>query len=158
MHAPLKSALRETSLAAQLHAAHEFRRVLRQAVVYDRIITAERVAQLSGVGWRTVQSYMEVDRIVEPPVSSALAILCVIGNPYFREYMLSTVGWDAFPHDEAEATPIITLVPDGMKHFAVIAEVVADGRIDHVEAPHFERACDGMVGTFVGHSSVARAV
>jgi transcriptional regulator with XRE-family HTH domain len=158
MHGTIKSALRDSGLVSHVHGAAAFRDMLRRAVIYDRRFTIDQLADLSGVKARTIASYMETGRDVEPSISTALSLLCVLGNPYFAEFLRSTIGYSPIAHDEAEANAIVTLVPDGMKHFAVIAEVVADGRIDHVEAPHFERACDGMVGTFVGHSSVARAV
>jgi hypothetical protein len=109
---------------------------------------------LSGIPARAIKSYRVEGR--EPSLHAALSLAVVIGSPAVNA-ILALIGYSAHPLDEAGDCDPRQIVADGLRHFTVIAEAAADGRIDHTERPACQQAADKLIEAVMPLSSVGDA-
>lgn len=116
--------------------------------------TDNQLSDLTGIPARTIKSYRIEGK--EPSLSNALSLMLIIG-PKAINGILALIGYHASPLDEADAFCPNAAVAVGLKHFSTIAECAADGRIDHLEAPHCKEAADQIIATVMPLSSAGDA-
>jgi hypothetical protein len=156
MHGKFKSALADCELASRHLVTGRFCEVLRERVVYGPV-RLEDLARESGVKARTIRSYMDAENPVEPPLSNALAILCVLGRPCFSR-VLNLYGYDAVAHEEPDELEIIEIIPIATASLAEAAVILKDRRIDPHERVPWRRVCNSLVGTFLRGSDAGAAI
>lgn len=116
--------------------------------------TDERLEQESGVDARAIKSYRVEGK--EPSLSRALSILATLGQSDLNR-ILATIGYVARPLDESDELQVGEVVACILRHGSVIATAAADGRIDHLEEPHCQRAADELIATVLPLSSAGKA-
>lgn len=116
--------------------------------------TDAQLEELSGVPARAIKSYRVEGR--EPSLHAALSIAAVLGKPAINS-LLAIIGYSASPLDEADDLNPRQVVADGLRHFTIIAEAAADGRIDHTERPACREAADKIIEAVLPLSSAGDA-
>lgn len=133
---------------------HEtFRDILRAAVTYDKAIRADDLAEESGVSYESIRSYMRSWRPAKPAVDAGMRILRALGRidpRYVNEYLESELGFGRAVPLCQQSFPLVEIVPDGLRHFTVVAEVLKDQRIERPEEKPFRKACHAIAAMF-GH-------
>lgn len=110
----------------------DFSAALRVHVGADRLITADRLAKLTGISPDTINRLLRGDG--GPEWSNALALMYVL-PPEFAAAVLRRTGLCGFWRlDDGTAEPGETLAHTAAAT-AELAGALADGRIDHVEMP-----------------------
>jgi hypothetical protein len=136
------------------------RTCLRNAIVVQRLYTAEQIAEMSGVPRRTILSYMANDpgEAREPTLSNALSIACVLGQGPVNS-VLALIGYGgAVPLDEADDEMAPGAVVAGLvEQLHKFASAASDGRFYHIERPILRKASDEILTIVTPFSSVGAA-
>jgi hypothetical protein len=134
------------------------RREVRVCVIVERKMTVEALSEASGVGVRTIRTYMANDasEAREPCLSNALSLACVLGSRAVNA-ILALIGYSGSPLDEPEAIQPMRIVADAIGHLSVISNAAADNNIDHTEEPETTKAADALIATVLPLSSAGRA-
>jgi hypothetical protein len=129
-----------------------FKSVLRAAQLAGW--TDEALGAASGIKPRRIKAYRVEDK--EPPLSVALSIAVVLGNPAVSSIM-ATIGYSAAPSDEADTDCPLTSAVSAMQALGVFMTFAADKRIDHTEEDEATAAADIIVAELLPFSSQGRA-
>lgn len=104
----------------------------------------------SGVSARAIKSYRVEGK--EPSLSNALALAAALG-PWAINLLLATIRYVGRPLDDGDDLNAGLIVASGLRHFSVIANAAADGRIDHTEKADCRAAADGLIAAVLPLSS-----
>lgn len=115
----------------------------------------EDLAELTKIKARRIKSYRLEGRC--PTLPALLSLAVVLGQDLLNP-VLSLVGHAARPLDEADEVNPGQIVATGLRHFTIIADAAADGRIDHTERPRCREAADKLIEAVLPLSSAGEAV
>lgn len=157
---PIVTSAEETAIVSRNRVIETLRTELRTATVVERRLTAEQIAQQSGVSIRTVRSYMANDagEVREASLSAALSIAVVLGGRSINA-LLALIGYGgAAPLDEmAEDCPLDSAVA-ATQALSTFLAMAADRRIDHTERTDARHAVDMVIAELTPWSSAGQAV
>lgn len=144
----------EDSIVSRNRVMQTMRSILRTAIIIERKWTVEELAIESGVKARAIRSYMSNDEQEwrEPPLSSALSLLAIIGNRAVNS-AVSIIGYVANPLDSVEARGPAQDAAEALRHVSDFVSCAFDNHIDHVEEPVATAACDNVIELLTPYSS-----
>lgn len=120
-------------------------RVLVQTLLRGALasgLTDDILEGASGVKARAIKSYRVEGK--EPSLTAALGLAQALG-PSAVNAMIGLIGFGKAETLDADTADLTQLLAQLLPHITVIAQALADGRIDHLEAPGTREAAHNII-------------
>lgn len=145
-----------------LFSDERLRNVLRRQI--DRVINVEKsrtrqqLAEDSGVNIYAIDAIMSADAAKKRRIAieDAFSLAYTIGERAVNALLMEIGYGGAAPLSDPAEPDLSHLVANGLRHFSVIANALADLRIDHTEQPATTEAADHLIATVLPLSSAGQ--
>ena len=130
-------------------------RLLRKRVGRGMELSVREAAEIIDVDPRTMQSYVEGERAPQLDTFLRMMLLPEVGQDIAAE-MMGLVGYDVRPTEVGDACPF-HINAELAGALRKLAEMLADGRIDHTEDPEWQAEALDVACKLIGHVNARRA-
>ncbi|MCW2242781.1 hypothetical protein [Azospirillum canadense] len=130
-------------------------RLLRQRIGRGMTYSVKEAAEILDVDQRTMDSYVQGERAPQLDVFLRMFLLPEGGDRILNE-MLALVGYQARP-TEAGDPDVFRMNAELVSALRDLADMLADGRIDHTEDPIWQAKALDLAMKLIGHVNARRA-